>query len=93
MYKLDLNNPSATFLVQTIPLKEGNFSIKTQFLNADGTNQTIYDSETTKKEDTGPFAPFGITYAVFGSNSSNPNNAANYSFNDGNNSHVLAYVS
>ena len=73
-------------MVQTIPQKEGKFRIKAQFLNADdGSNQTIYDSETTEMAETGPFAPFGITYAVFGSNSSNPNNAANYSFNDGNN--------
>ena len=64
MYTLELNKP-ATFLVQTIPQKEGKFSIKAQFLKDDGTNQTIYDKETTEEGDTGPFAPFGITYAIY----------------------------
>ena len=80
-YTLGEDKP-AKFLVQTIPQTEGKLKIKAQFVNDDGSKQKIFEYTTSVPED--GIAPYGITYAVFG-NAATDNNAATYSFNDGNN--------
>ena len=81
-YALGPDSP-AKFLVQTIPQTEGKLKIKAQFVNDDGSKQEIFEYTTSVPED--GIAPFGITYAVFGTTSPTQPNAATYSFKDGNN--------
>ena len=82
-YKLSNNNP-AKFLVQTFPLRAGQFRIKAEYIaNLAGLvneNVTLFDYNTTIGSADG-LAPFGITYAVFGNK--DPFSAATYSFKDG----------
>ena len=74
------SNKAVKFLVQTIPQKKGIIRIKAQYVRDNGSKQEIFDSTIVPVPH---FAPFGITYAVFGNDFTN--NAATYSFNDGNN--------
>ena len=76
-YKLGPSEKAAKFLVQTIPEKKGKFRFKLQLVNPDCTKQDIFDYTTS-----GDGAPYGITYAVFGTEGS-PNSAATYTFKDG----------
>jgi len=88
-YRLSDNKP-AKFLIQTIPMKGQNskdppsFRIKAQFVKPDNKKEDIYDVTTTFPNKTYNLqAPYGITYAIFGSNTSEFNtSAATYTFND-----------
>ena len=76
-YALSDDNP-AKFLVQTWPLRAGQFRIKAEYIASE--NVPLFDYYTIIGPDDG-FAPFGITYAVFGNK--DLTSAATYSFKDG----------
>ena len=84
-YKLSNDNP-AKFLVQTFPLRAGQFRIKAEYIANE--NVTLFDYNTTIGRADG-LAPFGITYAVFGNK--DPFSAANYSFKDGKDLYIRLY--
>ena len=83
-YILGPDEPAAKFLVQTFPQKQGKFKFIMDFLKADGTKQNIFDYETSVDGGLDGYAPYGITYAVFGGPDT-PNSAATYTFKDGKN--------
>ena len=91
-YRLSANNP-AKFLIQTIPIKGPDSTaqqlirIKAQLIDPAGTKQDIYDFTSSFPNSYYLFAPYGITYAIFGAKTIDTaiaTTAATYSFNDGN---------